>query len=65
MNTDKLREVMRILKDDGWYFIRPVGSHKQFKHTSKKGTVTVADHPGDLSTKDLKQIEKQAGIKFE
>lgn len=65
MRTYKVREAIRVLKNDGWYLIRQVGSHKQFRHLTKKGKVTVADHPGDLSTKDLKQIEKQAGIKFE
>ena len=35
------RDVIRELKKDGWYEVNQVGSHKQFKHPTKKGRVTV------------------------
>jgi len=38
----KVREVIRILKKDGWYLARTKGSHRQFKHNDKAGVVTVA-----------------------
>jgi predicted RNA binding protein YcfA (HicA-like mRNA interferase family) len=37
----KVRDVLRLLKDDGWYLIVTEGSHRQFKHSAKKGRVTV------------------------
>ena len=45
----KVREVIEKLEADGWYLARTRGSHRQFKHPIKPGTVTV---PGKLS-KDL------------
>lgn len=45
----KVREAIERLEDDGWYLDRTKGSHRQFKHPTKPGTVTV---PGNLS-KDL------------
>ena len=57
----KVRDVIKRLEADGWYQIRSRGSHRQFKHASKTGRVTVA---GKLSTdvppKTLKSIWKQA-----
>lgn len=41
MNKYKTKEVIDILEKDGWYFVRQKGSHRQFKHPTKKGTVTV------------------------
>jgi predicted RNA binding protein YcfA (HicA-like mRNA interferase family) len=37
----KIRDILRLLKDDGWYLVVPEGSHRQFKHPTKKGRVTV------------------------
>ena len=59
----KVSEVLRKLKDDGWYLHRTKGSHRQFKHGSKPGRVTV---PGklsdDLAPGTLNSILKQAGL---
>jgi predicted RNA binding protein YcfA (HicA-like mRNA interferase family) len=41
----KVREVIKLLEEDGWYQARMKGSHRQFKHASKSGTVTVAGKP--------------------
>lgn len=36
------REVLKILRKDGWYEIDQEGSHMQLRHPSKPGKVTVA-----------------------
>ncbi len=59
------REVIRRLKEDGWYEVRQSGSHKQFKHPAKPGRVTVVHPKRDMPKGTLKSIEKQAGIKLE
>ena len=56
------REVIRILKDDGWYYIGSVGDHKNFKHPVKKGRVTGPDPEKDIPPKTLESIMKQAGL---
>ena len=60
----KVSEILRLLQDDGWYLVATRGSHRQFKHRSKQGRVTVAGKPGDdLAAGTLKSILKQSGIK--
>ena len=60
----KVRDLLRLLVDDGWYLARTRGSHQQFKHANKAGLVTVAGHPGDeLAPGTLNSIFKQAGLK--
>jgi predicted RNA binding protein YcfA (HicA-like mRNA interferase family) len=60
----KVREVLRRLEDDGWYHVRTVGSHRQFRHASKPGTVTVAGKESlDVPPGTLNSIFKQAGLK--
>ena len=58
------RDVIRELKRDGWFQVKQVGSHKQFKHPTKKGRVTVPHPKRDIPIGTLKSIEKQAGIKL-
>jgi len=58
------REVIRRLVDAGWFEVTQVGSHKQFKHPTKTGRVTVPYPKRDLPLGTLKSIEKQAGIKL-
>jgi predicted RNA binding protein YcfA (HicA-like mRNA interferase family) len=58
------REVIRELLKDGWFEVAHVGSHKQFKHASKNGRVTVPHPKRDIPVGTLKSIEKQAGIKL-
>lgn len=58
----KYREVLRRLKADGWFIVVTRGSHRQFKHPTKRGRVTVAGSPNDdIPPKTLKSIRKQAG----
>lgn len=53
-----------MLHDDGWYLVATRGSHRQFKHPSKPGRVTVAGKPGDdLAPGTLNSILKQSGFK--
>ena len=60
----KVREVIKILMNDGWYMDRIRGSHRQYKHPDKPGLVTVAGKlSDDLSPGTLKSIFKQAGLR--
>jgi len=60
----KIREIIRQIEGDGWFLVRTRGSHRQYHHPAKPGTVTVAGHPGqDLHPKTLSSILKQAGLK--
>ena len=58
------REVIQKLKEDGWYEVACVGDHHQFKHPTKPGRVTVTHPVKDMNIRDIKSIEKQAGISF-
>lgn len=59
-----VRDMVAKLKRNGWFEVRQAGSHRQFHHPTKSGTVTV---PGE-DHKTLKpgtenNIRKQAGWK--
>jgi predicted RNA binding protein YcfA (HicA-like mRNA interferase family) len=56
-------EVEKLILKDGWYFVKQVGSHRQYKHPIKPGKVTIPFHTGDLDKGTAKQILKQAGLK--
>jgi len=58
------REVIRLLMQDGWFEVAHEGSHKQFKHVSKPGRVTVPHPKRDIPLGTLRSIEKQSGIKL-
>jgi predicted RNA binding protein YcfA (HicA-like mRNA interferase family) len=60
----KIRHVIKLLKDDGWYPVTIKGSHRQYKHPTKAGRVTIAGHPGDdLAPGTLNSVLKQAQLK--
>ena len=60
----KVREIIRLLKEDGGYLVHSKGSHMQFKHPTKVGRVTIAGHPKDnLAPGTLNSILKQAQLK--
>ena len=64
MKRYKVREVLEILKKDGWTIVGQKGSHRQFKNANKKGKVTVNGKMGmSLSQEILNSIWKQAGLK--
>jgi predicted RNA binding protein YcfA (HicA-like mRNA interferase family) len=60
----KVRDVIKRLEQDGWRIARTKGSHRQFHHPTKPGTVTVAGQPSvDIPPGTLNNILKQAGLK--
>jgi predicted RNA binding protein YcfA (HicA-like mRNA interferase family) len=60
----KVAEILRLLQQDGWYLVAQRGSHRQFKHASKTGRVTVPGKPSnDLAPGTLNSILKQASLK--
>jgi predicted RNA binding protein YcfA (HicA-like mRNA interferase family) len=62
----KISELIKLIQNDGWFFVRQKGSHRQFKHISKKGTVTIAGKPSlDIPKGTLKSVLKQAQIKMD
>jgi predicted RNA binding protein YcfA (HicA-like mRNA interferase family) len=62
--TMKVREVIAMLRADGWHLDRQVGSHRQFRHPTKAGTVTIAGNLGnDLKPGTLASIRRQAGLR--
>lgn len=58
-----VREIDKLLREDGWFPVNQVGSHKHYKHPSKAGKITVPIHKGDLNIKTANTILKQAGLK--
>ena len=60
----KVKETIKLIEKDGWYLVRTKGSHRQYKHQTKMGLVTV---PGklsdDLASGTFNSILKQAGLK--
>ena len=61
----KTKQMIKELTNDGWFELkRKKGSHRQFKHPTKKGRVTVSDHGKniDLPRGTEKSIRKQAGL---
>ncbi|MBI4670023.1 MAG: type II toxin-antitoxin system HicA family toxin [Elusimicrobia bacterium] len=60
----KIRDVIKMIEADGWFQIECKGSHRQYKHPTKKGRVTIAGHPGDdLAAGTLNSVLKQSGLK--
>ena len=58
-----VRSILRRLRRDGWVVVRQRGSHRQLKHPTKPGLVTVAGKPSDdLAPGTLNSILKQAGL---
>ncbi|MBT9489728.1 MAG: type II toxin-antitoxin system HicA family toxin [Rubrivivax sp.] len=60
----KVRDLIALLQADGWLQVRQKGSHRQFRHASKPGTVTVAGSPNiDMPPGTFNSVMKQAGLK--
>ncbi|MCD7901382.1 MAG: type II toxin-antitoxin system HicA family toxin [Bacteroides sp.] len=60
-----VKEIIRALVDDEWELVKTKGSHRQYKHPTKPGKVTVNGKPSDDVWGDLLvSIEKQSGLKF-
>lgn len=61
----KVKEIIKLIEKDGWYLVAQKGSHRQYKHKTKPGRVTVPDHGQnkDLAKGTENSILKQAGLK--
>jgi predicted RNA binding protein YcfA (HicA-like mRNA interferase family) len=60
----KVRDMLKMLNENGWYLVATEGSHRQYKHPTKKGRVTVPGKPNDdLPPGTFNSILKQAGLK--
>lgn len=60
----KVRDLIKQLERDGWKHVRTKGSHRQFQHSVKPGTVTVAGKSSvDIPPGTLNSILKGAGLK--
>jgi len=60
----KVRDIIRLIEEDGWYLVATKGSHRQYKHPEKIGRVTIAGHPSlDLAKGTQASIFKQAQLK--
>ena len=65
MKVVKVSKILQDLKRAGWYIDRVRGDHRQFKHPTLKGVVTVnGKKSDDVWGNLLSSIEKQSGIKF-
>ena len=63
-NSVKVRDVIKLVENDGWRHVRTKGSHRQFQHSVKPGTVTIAGKLGiDVPIGTLNSILKQARLK--
>lgn len=59
----KVSKLIKQIQEDGWFLVTQSGSHRQYKHPTKKGRVTIAGKPSDdLAPKTEKSILKQAGL---
>jgi predicted RNA binding protein YcfA (HicA-like mRNA interferase family) len=59
----KIRDVIKLIEEDGWYLVVTKGSHRQYKHSAKPGRVTIAGHLGDdLAPGTLNSVLKQARL---
>jgi predicted RNA binding protein YcfA (HicA-like mRNA interferase family) len=60
----KIKDVIRMLEEEGWFLVARRGSHRQYKHHVRPGRVTVAGKPSeDLAPGTLNSILKQSGLK--
>ena len=60
----KIRDIIRLIEQDGWYLVATKGSHRQYKHHAKSGRLTIAGKPSDeMAPGTLNSIRKQAGLK--
>ena len=60
----KVRDIIKVISRDGWYQVVQRGRHRQFKHPTKSGRVTIAGHLGDdLAPGTVNSVLKQAGLR--
>ena len=56
------KDLIKMLKSDGWVLKKVTGDHYQFIHPTKKGKVTVPHPRKDVAIGTLKSILRQAGL---
>jgi predicted RNA binding protein YcfA (HicA-like mRNA interferase family) len=60
----KVKELIKLIEKDGWFLVRTKGSHRQFHHPTKNGTVTIAGKESiDVPIGTQNSVLKQAGLK--
>jgi predicted RNA binding protein YcfA (HicA-like mRNA interferase family) len=60
----KIRDIIKLIEADGWFLVETKGSHRQYKHPTKPGRVTIAGHPKDeLAPGTLNSVLKQAQLR--
>jgi predicted RNA binding protein YcfA (HicA-like mRNA interferase family) len=60
----KVSKVLQLLRQDGWYRVKARGGHRQFKHPTKPGRVTVSGKASDeMPPGTFNSVLKQAGLK--
>lgn len=65
MKSYSSKEIIKILKADGWYDVRCVGDHHQYKQPTKNGLVTIPHPKKYFPIKTVKSIFRQAGISIQ
>jgi predicted RNA binding protein YcfA (HicA-like mRNA interferase family) len=59
----KVRYVIKLVEADGWYYVGTTGNHRHYKHSIKKGKVTIPGHPNDeMNPFVFNSVLKQAQI---
>jgi len=58
------RDIIKALEADGWFEVAQKGSHRQFRHLTKSGRVTVPHPKRDFPMGTLRSIEQQSGLKL-
>lgn len=60
----KIKDIIKLIEDDGWYLVATRGSHRQYKHADKSGRVTIAGKlSDDIAPGTLNSIMKQSQLK--
>ena len=60
----KVRDLIKLIENDGWYQVRTRGDHRQYKHPHKRELVTVSGHPGDeVHPRTLQSVLIQAQLR--
>ena len=61
----EVKELIKLIEEDGWLMVRQKGSHRQYKHNIKNGIVTIAAHKmsDEIAKGTLNSVLKQAALK--
>ncbi len=60
----KVKDLIKLIENDGWSLVRTKGSHRQFHHPTKSGTVTVSGKPNiEVPPGTLNSVLRQSGLK--